>query len=154
MKLCLKCNIILDKKSLSWPLDAHDRLDAWQVSWHSLALLVVNGVSRLMLPIGLGLAQLKSNGQVYLAYYLWKQGLNNETNLKGYFNAQSCNLFISLHLLWPMKRVIEAHEKCGHFEESPFGSSLECSLLLGLFMGFELEMHVTMKIGPRHWPEL
>ena len=76
MKLCLKCNAMLEKNSPSWPLDA------WQVSWHSFASqsrtsLMVNGVSRPMLPIGLGLAQLKSNGQVYLAYYLWKQGLNN-----------------------------------------------------------------------------
>jgi len=48
-----------------------------------------------------------------------------------------------------MKRVIEAHEKCDHFEESPFGSPLECSLLLGLLVDFGLEMHVTMRTGPR-----
>jgi len=57
------------------------------------------------------------------------QGLNNGLNLKGYSNSQSCNLFISSHLLWPMKSVIEVHEKCGHFEKSPFGSSLKYSLL-------------------------
>jgi len=87
MKLCLKCNAILEKKSLSWPFDVQDGLDAWHVAWHSFASqsrtsLVVNGVSRSMLPIGLGLAQLKSNDQVYLAYYLWKQGLNNGPNFK------------------------------------------------------------------------
>jgi len=45
--------------------------------WHDTPLqarsrtsLVVNGVSRPKLLIGLGLVQLKSNEQVYLAYYL------------------------------------------------------------------------------------
>ncbi|QCD99824.1 somatic embryogenesis receptor kinase 4 [Vigna unguiculata] len=43
--------------------------------------------------------------------------------------------------------VIEAHDKCGHFEESPFRSSLECSLLLGLLMDFGLEMHNLFTIN-------
>ena len=45
--------------------------------WHETTLQArsrtfhrVSGVSRSRLPIGLGLAQLKSNEQVYLAYYL------------------------------------------------------------------------------------
>jgi len=70
--------------------------------------------------------------------------------MKGYSNAQSCNLFVSSHLLWPMKRVIEAHEKFVHFEASPFGSSLECFLLLGLLVGFGLEMHVGHGLGFEH----
>jgi len=49
-----------------------------------------------------------------------------------------------------MKRVIEAYEKCGHFEESPFGSSLECSLLLGLLVDFGLEMHVGHGLSLEH----
>jgi len=49
-----------------------------------------------------------------------------------------------------MKRVIEAHEKFVLFEASPFGSSLKCSLLLGLFVGFGLEMHVGHGLGLEH----
>jgi len=49
-----------------------------------------------------------------------------------------------------MKRVIKAHEKCGHFEESSFGSSLECSLLLGLLVGFGLEIHMGHGLGLEH----
>jgi len=45
-----------------------------------------------------------------------------------------------------MKRVIEAHEKFVHFEANPFGSSLVCSLLLGLSVDFGLEMHVGCNI--------
>ena len=71
-------------------------------------------------------------------------------NFKGYSNVQSCNLFISWHLHCPMKRVIEAHEKCGHFEKSSFGSSLECSLLLGLLVGFVVEIHMGHGLGLEH----
>jgi len=49
-----------------------------------------------------------------------------------------------------MKRVIEAHEKFFHFEASPFESSLECSLLLGLLVDFGLEMHVGHGLGLEH----
>jgi len=42
-----------------------------------------------------------------------------------------------------MKRIIEIHEKFVHFETKPFGSSLECYLLLDLLVDFRLEMHVN-----------
>jgi len=44
----------------------------------------------------------------------------------------------------------EAHEKIFHFEASPFGSSLECSFLLGHLVGFGLKMHVDHGLGLEH----
>jgi len=49
-----------------------------------------------------------------------------------------------------MKRVIEAHEKCDHFEKSSFGTSLRCSLLFGLLVGFGLEMNVGHELSLEH----
>ena len=86
MKLCLKWNVSLEKKSLSlspWMLMTAWMFDKWRgtpLQARSYIFHVVSGVSRPRLPIGLRLAQLKSNEQVYLAYYLWKQGLNNWPN--------------------------------------------------------------------------
>jgi len=104
-----------------------DKFHGTPLQARSHSFHVARRVSWPILFMRLGLTQLIFKEQVYLAYYLRKQDLNNGFNLKGYSNAQSCNLFISSHLLWPVKRVIEAHEKFVHFEASPFGSSLEYS---------------------------
>jgi len=67
---------VLEKKSLSlvpWMLMMAWMCDKWHntpLQARSLTSLVVSRVSRPKVLIGLGLAQLKSNEQVYLAYYL------------------------------------------------------------------------------------
>jgi len=112
------------------------------MGWMVTSVMALLGKPKLHLPCG------EWSVSAYTSYWAWINPIKIQwpslfsllfmkakpkqwPNFKGYYNAQSCNLFISSHLLCPMKRVIEAHEKCGHFEKSPFGSSLECSLLLG-----------------------
>jgi len=84
-----------------------------------------------------------------LTYYSRKQGLNNGPILL-IFYCSLIHLFKSSHLLWPMWRVWEAHVGLSHLGWSLIGSFLACPLLLGLFVGFGIKMHVGHGLSLEH----